>query len=542
MRSPQIFRRMYVNTNKRLYTIALALLSILMVLSGCDLLPTPAQNPEDWEMPTTTVSRGKITRVVQAVGQISPLDAHELAFVTTGGRVKEVMVQKGQVVQEGDVLVQLDTTDLESQLREVQADLRVAEAQLQAAQQPPSRADIAQVEAQLAYAEYQVADAKLKLDLATQMGITRLEQAVTDKQAALQLARDQLAQQELNANQIEIRRLEYDEAFFQRAVRDLKPGQDPTEAQKALQAAQKNLNAARAARSETLRQARQKVTDAQQELALAQQELERARSGEIDNLATERLNHEKALASYAQTQKRLEQLQQGPDTDALERAQTAYDAAAAKAESVQANINDSTLRAPISGVVFQIYVQSDAWIKAGDPILYMADTSSLYIDAQVSEVDVVNLNVDQQVRVSLEAYPGKFIMGTVTSVDARGQSSNGMVYYQARVVLEEHPTQQVMPGMMATIRVLVGEKEDVLTVPIAALHYNRGEMAVTVQQADGTWQEQPVQVGLNDGIVAEVISGLEEGQTIRIPISLQPPTDSGTVTEPGAPAPVQEVQ
>lgn len=156
---------------------------------------------------------------------------------------------------------------------------------------------------------------------------------------------------------------------------------------------------------------------------------------------------------------------------------------------------------------------------------------------------MVNLSVDQQVRVSLEAYPGKFITSKVTSVDARGQSSNGMVWYQVRVVLDENPAQQVMPGMMATIRVLVGEKEDVLTVPIAALHYLRGEMAVSVQQADKTWKEQPVQVGLNDGIVAEIISGLEEGQIIRVPISIDPPIDSEPVTEPGgAPAPVQEVQ
>ncbi|NLG49197.1 MAG: efflux RND transporter periplasmic adaptor subunit [Chloroflexi bacterium] len=537
-----------MNTKKRLYLIALALLSTLMVLSGCDLLPMPAQSSGEWEMPTTTVSRGKITRVVQAVGQISPLDARELAFVTTGGRVKEVMVQKGQVVQEGDALVQLDTTDLESQLREAQADLRVAEAQLQAAQQPPSKADIAQAEAQLAYAEYLVADAKLKLDLATKMGLTRLEQEVADKQAALQLAQDQLAQQELNANQIEIRRLEYDEAFFQRAVRDAKP-EDAAEAQKALDAAQRNLQAARAARSETLRLARQKVTDAQQALTLAQQELQRARSGEIDSLAAERLSYEKALASYEETKARLEQLHKGPASDALERAQTAYDAAAAKVETIQANIDASTLRAPISGVIFQVYAQTDNWIKAGDPIIYMADTSSLYIDAQVSEVDVVNMAVDQEVRVSLEAYPGKFVMGKVTNVDARGQSSSGMVYYQVRVVLEENPEQQVMPGMMATIRVLVGEKDGVLTVPIAALHYGRRGMAVTVQQPDGTWQDQPVEVGLNDGIVAEIISGLEEGQIVQVPISLQPPTEDGAEIAPGdmtapgaAPVPVEEVK
>ena len=95
---------------------------------------------------------------------------------------------------------------------------------------------------------------------------------------------------------------------------------------------------------------------------------------------------------------------------------------------------------------------------------------------------------------------------------------DGMVTYEVEAVLEENLV-YVLPGMMATMRVLIGERDDVLAIPAAAIQYNRSrEPVVSVQIADGEWQEQPVQLGMNDGIMVEVISGLKEGQTVVMPI------------------------
>ena len=69
------------------------------------------------------------------------------------------------------------------------------------------------------------------------------------------------------------------------------------------------------------------------------------------------------------------------------------------------------------------------------------------------------------------------------------------------------------------VRVLVGERQNVLSVPAAAIQYSHpGDAFVSVRAADGSWQDQPVRTGMNDGIMVEILSGLEEGQTVSVPV------------------------
>jgi macrolide-specific efflux system membrane fusion protein len=85
--------------------------------------------------------------------------------------------------------------------------------------------------------------------------------------------------------------------------------------------------------------------------------------------------------------------------------------------------------------------------------------------------------------------------------------------------------------MLANARAVIGERQDVLTVPAAALVYRTPEeVVVMVRGADGRAREQQVAIGLNDGILAEVLSGLSEGQTVLVP--LVPPG------EPFGPGPI----
>ena len=524
--------------------IRLARIVVTVALSATALLGCQAQSSNDFPegMTTTaTVTRGTITEVISLAGQVSPLDSRELRFQTVGGRVEEVLAGTGQVVSARDALVRLDTFDPERELREAEADLVVAEVELEEARKSVSAARVALAEAELANAEYQLAAARLDLDLATQIGLGPLEEAVADKKVALQQARDSLALQELTANQTQIRDLEYQRAFFQRALRDLKPGEDPTESQRALESVERDLAGARAAREETLGRERDAIEKAEEELEVAQLALERARSGQFDPVAEYRLAYERALTARDKAHERLEEMTAGTDSGALEQARTVYEAAVAKVEGAQANIEAATLKAPIGGVVFDLYVEPDEWVSPSDLIVYLADPSELHVKAQASDVDVVHLSVDQQVRVSFMANPTQFTTGRVISVAERGQTVEGMVTYEVEAVLESHDL-DVMPGMMATMRVLIGERDDVLSVPVAAIQYDwRMEAFVSVQTADGEWQDQPVELGMNDGIMVEVLSGLEEGQTVSMPVFAPWTPDQGGMSpaEVEVPTPVK---
>ena len=110
----------------------LILVLIMMAFSGCSLLPeeqleeqlptiTP---PTIAKKPEYTVTTGTIETKVRAVGKIMSMREEELFFVSDGYRIRDIFVQTGQEVQEGQVLAELDTTQLENQLRQKRLQMR----------------------------------------------------------------------------------------------------------------------------------------------------------------------------------------------------------------------------------------------------------------------------------------------------------------------------------------------------------------------------------------------------------------------------------
>lgn len=515
--------------------ITLAATLVAVGLLGCRSGP-PRGDPASLTT-TATVTRGSMADVVQVVGQVVAVNSGTLTFGTVGGKVLEVYVRPGQVVEKGQPLVRIDTRDQERQLREAQADLKVAEAVLVDAQRTSAGVELVRAQADLAVAEAELALAKLKLDAAKQAGLAPLEDAVADAQAALQSARDQLRQTELGGNQSSIRTLEYQQAFFQRVLRDARPGDDTAEIRRALTAVERDLAGARASHDEALRAARDAVTKAEEQLAKAQASLARAQKGEEDPTLSLRLAYEQASATVEKARKRVNDLQGGGDSETVKAAKTAHEAALARVESARAAIDASTLKAPFAGVVFSVFVKVDDQVLPTTNVLYLADPKELRVQAQATEMDIPRLNVGQAVRITFDAYPGRVFSGELLSLPIRGREAGGMSTYPIETSLS-HEAADIRPGTLANVRVVIGEKHDVLMVPVAAIQYRLPDQTfVTIRTPDGATHEQEVEVGLNDGIMAEVQSGLSEGQTVVVP--LVPPLDPRQFVPGGMPGPVR---
>lgn len=492
---------------------------LVILLAGAACRSGPA--PVDLQMTssTATVTRGPMAEVVQLGGQVVMPSAQVLTAGSLGGRVLEVAVHAGQKVQEGQVLARLDTTGRERRLREAEADLRVAEAMLAEAQRSATTAEVAQAAADLAAAEAELAAARLKLTLAQRAGLRPLEEAAADSEAALQRARDRLQQAELSGSESTISALEYDQAFYQRALRDLKPGADGAEEHKALAAVERQLANARAGREATLRQASEEVTKAQEQLAKDQAALARAKAGQEDPALSARLEVEKAAAKVERAQSELAEFQAGTDSAAVRAAKTTYEAALAEVEGARAAIAEATLTAPFDAVVFAVYWQPDQEVQPGAEAVLLADPQELHIAGQATEMDITRLSLGQEVRVTFDAYPGRLFSGELSMLPARGHGEGGMSYFALEATVEPEDA-HLFPGMSANLRVVVGQVQDVLLVPSAAIRYRPpDETYVTVLVAEGQTQERKVKIGMNDGIMAEVQEGLEEGLTVVVPLA-----------------------
>ncbi len=505
-----------MDTHNRWRHLALLAIAAATFLVGCQ-----GDTSDDVEAlySTATVTRGTIANVVVMSGPVVAVNSRWLTMGMAGGRVVDLLVNQGQSVEAGQVLLRLDTSALDRKLREAEADLEAAQAALDEAQRQAGEIELAEAEADLASAEAQLASAEVEWTLAQQLGIVYLQEAVDDAEVALQVARDQLRLTELGANQSAIRSLEYDLAFYQRTLRDLRPDDDRrVRAVERLVEVQRDLDRYLASREEALKAAQDEVQKQEVELAKATTSLARAQSGEEDPTNAPFLARQQAVANLEQATRRLEDLKVGVDSEAVQAAKTAYEAALAEVEGARAAVDAASLRAPFNGIILAVQVQPNQQVQASDSLFFLADLDDLRVQAQVNEVDIPKLAVGQSVRITFDAYPGELYSGTVLSLPPGGQSQGGVSYYQVETSFEGEGV-DVRLGMWANARAIIGEQWDVLTVPTAALVYlTPDDILVRVVGDDGKTREQRVKIGLNDGIVAEVLSGLSEGQKVLVPL------------------------
>jgi multidrug efflux pump subunit AcrA (membrane-fusion protein) len=136
----------------------------------------------------------------------------------------------------------------------------------------------------------------------------------------------------------------------------------------------------------------------------------------------------------------------------------------------------------------------------------------------LEESDMGNVAAGDQVNVTFEALPDYTFTGTVVRVDPVLVTVSGTtaVQSQARLNLEDQDV-KLLSGMTADVEVVSAETRNALLVPVEALQETaEGGYVVLVVQANGELEERQVEVGLMDAVNAEILSGLELGETVGI--------------------------
>jgi RND family efflux transporter MFP subunit len=171
-----------------------ALLVTLIALAGCarapaqeeEATPTPIPTPIVPIKPTYRVQRGEVVKTLEFTGRIAPVVEEEL-FFRTSGYVAAVYVKRDERVQAGDLLAELETTDLKNQLAQARADLEAI--------QLSTERQIAEAEANLRTAELHLAvikadDPEPAVTIAS-VALERAQMGLQDAQKARQEALDQ---------------------------------------------------------------------------------------------------------------------------------------------------------------------------------------------------------------------------------------------------------------------------------------------------------------------------------------------------------------
>ncbi|MEV0162154.1 efflux RND transporter periplasmic adaptor subunit [Nonomuraea fuscirosea] len=145
----------------------------------------------------------------------------------------------------------------------------------------------------------------------------------------------------------------------------------------------------------------------------------------------------------------------------------------------------------------------------------LADTTKLRLVGSFTESDVGRLKQGQEATITFDALPGVTAAGKVTEIQPVASTSDNVVRYPVTVTFGEVPG-QVRLGQTATVEVVVGRADDVVTVPSTALSTSGGRSTVTVLR-DGRQSRVPVEVGVRGSTLAEIKSGVSEGDLIVPP-------------------------
>ena len=181
-------------------------------------------------------------------------------------------------------------------------------------------------------------------------------------------------------------------------------------------------------------------------------------------------------------------------------------------ELAEADLKATSLIAPFAGVVAEIRVQKEEWVNSGAAVMRLLDTSCLFLEVGVDEVDIRYIEVGQEATITLDAYPELILPGTVVEVGIVPQQQGQIVIFPVKIELDEHDS-RVKVGMSAEAEIVVEKAEHALVIPFEAVMQARGRSTV-VRVTDAGLESVEVVTGLSDGFSIEIKQGLNEGDRI----------------------------
>jgi HlyD family secretion protein len=451
-----------MKTRQKKILISVIALAVLALIVGFSLR-AGRQTPTSVE--TGTVERrGELVAIVSATGEIKPREYVELQAEITGV-ITELFVREGDLVERGSLLLRIDPMQTLTEARAQEAVLASA-----------------QSEARNQFAQIAVQESNLERDLA---GVRVAEAELERARQSSQLAR----------------------AIFDRRQQLFEDNLIPRDT---YEAARNDLVAAEAA----LTTAEVRLDQARTQHRVSQVVLDQAR-----------MAHESALSRVDQQKAFLDR-----SRDLLSKTE---------------------IRSPLSGVITQLNVEVGERAVPGTlnnpaaTLMIIANLDIIEAELQVGETDIVDVRLGQPAIIKVDALPNRPLSGTVTEIgNSAIQKASQQEARDFKVVVQlEEPPDALRPGLSCTGEITTAVRRETLAIPIQALTMrefeiddegriirpekstasaestptssaDKKEIEGTFKVVDGKALFVPVETGIIGEALMEILSGLDEGDTI----------------------------
>jgi multidrug efflux pump subunit AcrA (membrane-fusion protein) len=486
-----------------------------------------AKRASDSDLRTANARRGDLTISAMGAGTVIIDNEIELSSDSEGELI-ELNVEVGEQVHSGDVVARIDEQrahqtllSAESQHQQAMqeliraqfahdhliegssaADILAAQAAVQTARETLAQIEQGASDADIAAAEASLAVAQVAYD---ELVNGPESSALRNAEIAVAQAKNDLWSRQMSRDAQGTDKNRESLAYDQAQVSVLNAELAVERAEMALAALLEDATPAE------LAQGRARIAQAQQQLADMR---DGASEGELAN----------ALGRLAQAQQALGDLVDGPSDEeaaisaaALAQAETAREQAELALREAQSVLETTTIVATHDATVMAVLYHVGDHVGANASVVTLADLSEPHLQVYVDELDLEMFQVGYEVEVLFDALPNQVFTGHVTRVEPQVTSAGGLSLVQGVVALDADSyakTLNLFPGMNATVEVIGGRAEDAVLVPVEAVRQVGDDRYAVFVMENGKPQLRFVEVGLRTYTSAEILSGLDGNETV----------------------------
>ncbi len=431
---------------------------------------------EDITELTVPVAAQNVTLRITASGKVVPVQSVNIS-PKNPGVLSQLYVEQGDRIQQGQILARMDSAGIEAQRSQYRANLAQSQAQLAQAVAGSRPQEIAQGRARLAQAQAQLAAAKAG----------NRPQEIAQAQSQVDAA-----QARVNYTSEQVKRYQY-------------------------------LYKEGAERKQLLDQAISDDKSARASLEEAKKRLSLVQSG----TRTEEIDQRQAAVNEARAA--LVLLEDGTRSEEIVQRQAAVASAEAQLKGVQVQLDETIIRAPLSGIVTQKYANVGAFVTPTTSASTSASATSssivavargLEVLAQVPEADIGRIKQGQQVEIVADAYPDQIFKGNVRLIAPEAVIEQGVTSFQVRVALDSG-TDKLRSGLNVDLTFLGDRVNNALVLPTVSIVTEKGRTGVLVPDAKNKPQFREVTIGAQIQDQTQILGGVKEGDRIFV----NPPKD-----------------
>lgn len=477
-------------------------------------------------VPQVAVARAELRDLETTFEATGTLEAPRKVDITpkVSGRILFLTAHEGDRVTQGQVLVRIDDSQVEAEVRKQSAN--VAEAQSKLAQaliaQGPTdvgvKTQVRQQEAAVASAaaDYGQARQNLQYQLAAAQADVQDAQGKVDAAvAAMNTASSAInsAQATLTNAQAHYNRLANLLAKGYVSGQEVDNARTTVGVQEAeVESARSKLRAAEAARDSALGQLKSSEHQVNITRTKGTADVEAARQ----KLAQTKASLEYARANTAQSPA----YRQG--VAALKASVAAAQAAERSAEAQRA---ETVLTCPMDGAITGRYQDPGAMASSGQKILTIESFKQIWVSVSVPEDVSSAIRLGDNLDVTFDTFPGQIFPAAVVQVNPSADPEARQFTVRAAL---DNAAGAFRPGMFAHVTIVTQRADQEIAVPREAVQRDPSGAYVTVVDPDGKVRKQPVSVGLSDARYISISSGLDLGQQV-VTVTSVPLKDGKTV-------------